>query len=53
MVSASVSIRVIDTPRARHKASSTVTVIGAVCPSSARTRIRRDRETPNRVESVR
>ena len=53
MFSASVSTRVIDTPRARHSASRTVTVMGAVCPSSARIRISRERETPDRVESVR
>lgn len=53
MFSASASIRVIDTPSARHKASSTVTVMGAVCPSSARTRISRERETPDRFARVR
>nr|DAV36433.1 MAG TPA: hypothetical protein [Caudoviricetes sp.] len=53
MFSASVSTRVIDTPSARHSASRTVTVMGAVCPSSARIRISRDRETPDRVESAR
>ena len=53
MFSASVSICVIDTPSARHSASRTVTVMGAACPSSAKTLISRERETPDRVESVR